>query len=90
MLLISLQGLEATSTETTDNELTSEATINRGWIIGCQRKMIGLFLLLLYNVYLAYAIYFHITEALEDQWDWCEGLGFLLVLTALIYLGNFK
>ena len=52
--------------------------------------MIGLFLLLLYNVYLAYAIYFHITEALEDQWDWCEGLGFLLVLTALIYLGNFK
>ena len=39
---------------------------------------------LLYNVYIVYAIYHHKSNALVL--DWCGGLGFLLLLTGLVYL----
>ena len=50
-------------------------------------QMWRLMFFLLYHAYLAYAIYFHTVVAQKDQWDWCEGLGFLLIITALFYLG---
>ena len=57
--------------------------------VDCQpsSQMWRLLFFLLYHAYLAYAIYFHIMVAQKDQWDWCEGLGFLLIITALFYLG---
>ncbi len=39
---------------------------------------------LLYNVYIAYSIYYHKSNGLEL--DWCGGLGFLLVITGIVYL----
>lgn len=38
----------------------------------------------LYNAYLAYAIYYHVHEA--TNWEWCDGLGFLLILTCVAYV----
>ena len=55
-----------------------------------QSKLAGATLFILYNAYLAYAIYYHITVAQKAQWDFCEGLGFLLILTALFYIGKFS
>ena len=39
---------------------------------------------LLYNVYIVYSIYYHKSNGLEL--DWCGGLGFLLVMTGIVYL----
>ncbi|XP_059082327.1 solute carrier family 28 member 3-like [Tigriopus californicus] len=38
----------------------------------------------LYNAYLAYAIYYHVHE--DTNWEWCDGLGFLLILTCVVYV----
>ena len=38
----------------------------------------------LYNIYLVYAIYFH--RVTGRHIDWCGGLGFLIILTVIIYL----
>lgn len=42
---------------------------------------------LAYNVYLAYAIHYHAAKG--RTLDWCGGLGFLIVLTSIVYLGLF-
>ena len=47
----------------------------------------------LYNIYLAYAIYYHFESRpdcdgqSDDCWGWCDGLGFVIVITCLVYLG---
>lgn len=41
----------------------------------------------LYNAYIVYAIHYHVTG--DKEIDWCDGLGFLIVLTLLVYLGLF-
>ena len=47
----------------------------------------------LYNVYLAYAIYYHFDTKSDcdgqsdDCWGWCDGLGFVIIVTCLVYLG---
>ena len=41
----------------------------------------------LYNAYLVYAIHYHVAGGKEL--DWCGGLGFLIVLTLLVYVGLF-
>ena len=41
----------------------------------------------LYNAYLIYAIHYHVSGG--RPLDWCGGLGFLIVLTLLVYLGLF-
>ncbi len=51
----------------------------------------------LYNAYLAYAIYYHLTAShhgdvpseKERDWGWCDGLGFVLIITGLAYFGLF-
>ena len=54
--------------------------------------------IVLYHGYMAYALYYHFnrvggdavsqTEAEDQQhWDWCEGLGLMLVLTGSVYIG---
>ena len=50
---------------------------------------IGLLLLLslAYNAYLVYAIYFHMSTGRAI--DFCDGLGFLLVITGIIYISLF-
>ena len=40
-----------------------------------------------YNAYLGFAIYFHSVAGREL--DWCGGLGFLIVMTAIVYLSLF-
>ncbi len=37
----------------------------------------------LYNAYLAGCIYRYVQYDLE--WEWCDELGFLLILTAIVY-----
>jgi pyrimidine nucleoside transport protein len=46
---------------------------------------------ILYNVYLGYAIYFHLDRSSscsseDDCWGWCNGLGFILIVTGLVYI----
>ncbi len=41
----------------------------------------------LYNAYLVYAIHYHVS--LGKELAWCDGLGFLIVLTLLVYLNLF-
>lgn len=40
-----------------------------------------------YNAYIAYAVHFHLKT--ERNMDWCGGLGFLIILTALVYFSLF-
>lgn len=49
----------------------------------------------LYNVYLGYAIYFHLDspesssctpDPFDDCWGWCNGIGFILIITGLVYI----
>jgi hypothetical protein len=42
---------------------------------------------LMYNVYLSYAIYYHYTFKNKCNWQWCNGIGILLVITVLVYAG---
>lgn len=42
-------------------------------------------LLCLYNAYLFYCIWRYVYYGLE--WEWCDGLGFLIILTVLTYAG---
>lgn len=47
-------------------------------------------LFLLYNVYLGWCIY----RAQDDidaieEWQWCDGIGFLIIITSIVYLGLF-
>ena len=44
---------------------------------------------LLYNVYFIYAIIYHISfEEVDKNLDWCQGLGFLILTTAMVYVYN--
>ena len=86
-----LEQLETTGPEEAEIHQKT-ATSRAGWMIRggyCQPsiQMWRLMFFLFYHAYLAYAIYFHTVVAQKDQWDWCEGLGFLLIITALFYLG---
>ena len=54
-----------------------------------QNTIISVVIFVLYNWYLGYCIYlkkdnggYEITE-----FEWCDGLGFLIIITALVYLG---
>ena len=56
-----------------------------------QNAVISMVLFILYNWYLGYCIYrkkdhggYEITE-----FEWCDGLGFLIIITGLVYLGLF-
>ena len=40
-----------------------------------------------YNAYIAYALHFHLNTG-RDM-DWCGGLGFLIIITALVYFSLF-
>ena len=40
-----------------------------------------------YNAYIAYAVHFHLKTG--RNMDWCGGLGFLIILTALVYFSLF-
>ena len=76
---------EANNLQVISDDSTEGAS---AWMQQHQKKLVGISAFISYNAYLAYAIYYHITVAQKDQWDWCEGLGFLLILTALAYLGT--
>ena len=69
-------------------EETEEGKALLAWMRRHQGRILSISAFVLYNAYLAYAIYYHMTVAQKAQWDWCEGLGFLLILTALAYLGT--
>eukprot|EP00095_Tigriopus_kingsejongensis_P008400 snap_masked-scaffold9_size846264-processed-gene-4.15 protein:Tk08400 transcript:snap_masked-scaffold9_size846264-processed-gene-4.15-mRNA-1 annotation:"hypothetical protein DAPPUDRAFT_312019" len=43
---------------------------------------IGIFVL--YNAFLAYAIYYHVHY--QTDWLWCDGLGFVIIITSIVYL----
>lgn len=49
--------------------------------------------ILVYNLYLGYAIYFHCDRSRskcdqsDDCWGWCDGLGFIIIVTCLVYVG---
>eukprot|EP00095_Tigriopus_kingsejongensis_P011047 snap_masked-scaffold23_size669530-processed-gene-0.5 protein:Tk11047 transcript:snap_masked-scaffold23_size669530-processed-gene-0.5-mRNA-1 annotation:"sodium nucleoside cotransporter 1" len=40
----------------------------------------------LYHIYLGYAIFHHIWQDLD--WGWCDGLGFLILLTGMVHVYN--
>jgi pyrimidine nucleoside transport protein len=41
----------------------------------------------LYNAYIVYAIHYHVSGG--RPMDWCGGLGFLIILTLIVYAGLF-
>lgn len=51
------------------------------------RTIIWVIIGLLYNVYFVASIHYSIRNGIPM--DWCDGVGFLIVFTALIYLGLF-
>lgn len=53
-------------------------------------KVVGLkgLFILSYHLYLGYAVYYQIYEA-KAEWQWCDGLGFVLICTFLTYLSLF-
>lgn len=59
----------------------------RPWLL---RRGLWATIILAYNVYLGYAIfYFNVYNNSEEKnqcWQWCQGLGFVLVLTGLVYM----
>jgi pyrimidine nucleoside transport protein len=51
------------------------------------RSVFYIILAVLYNAYFIASVYYSIHNGIPM--DWCDGVGFLIVLTALIYLGLF-
>jgi len=56
-----------------------------------QKPVLKWLFFFLYNVYLGYAIYFHLESQSscdrdDDCWGWCDGLGLILIVTSLVYL----
>jgi pyrimidine nucleoside transport protein len=51
------------------------------------RSVIYILLAVLYNAYFVASVYYSIHNGIAM--DWCDGVGFLIVLTGLIYLGLF-
>ena len=51
-------------------------------------KLLAIILLVAaYNAYIAYAVHFHLKTG--RNMDWCGGLGFLIIVTALVYFSLF-
>ena len=43
-------------------------------------------LFLLYNIYLGFAIHYNVSSDDDDLgWEWCDGLGFVIIVTAAVY-----
>ena len=61
-------------------------------ILPAQRQFLKWSTFLLYNAYLIYAIYYHLDTkpdcqaSKEECWGWCNGLGFIIIITAIVYL----
>lgn len=62
-------------------------TIHKFRRVFLTKETIYLALLFSYHIFLIYAIYYHAVRGLD--WLWCDGLGFVIICTLLVWFGKF-